>query len=835
MKDRSMKKMMSTQQLLPVLDIRDDIIVTKDGQFVKLMEFAPINFELRSPSEQADIVSRFSAAIRTWPTDIHIKIITTQSDVTPFIRELEECRDSEQIESCRTMINDQIEMIRTISATQSVTRRFFMSFSYEKHGGISENLSFEEIKHTLDDQAMRIRSVMESCGNAMISSRSRDNTMSILYTCICKAVSDTTPWNEMKEIVVDKYRRVFGENLNLNRIPVTDFIAPVEINTALHRDYLVIDGKYVTCCYIPKDDYPSQVYAGWLQLLFSYMSDVYVDFWIHKENIEKIQRRLEMSLKLTTATRSEVDPVSLEYDELTNTLESGFDIKRAIASGDDFCYMNTIITIYADSVEELNDKFIAMKQFCMRNDMNLKRCSFLQEEAFLSTIPIIKQNQNLFSKGKRNIMASQLGSCYPFTAYELCDRGGVFLGTNASYGSPVFINNFDTSKYQNANMIIFGPSGSGKTYTLLSMLSRMRQKGIQVFAVAPFKGNEFKKLTESVGGEFVSIAPGQPQCINVMEIRQRNKAGTDLTDANYSLHEGSILVRKIQSLHTFFSIMIPDMTSQEKQILDEALVKTYANFGITPRNKSLLDMNRNGAYKKMPMLGDLHNELEKTGTDGKRLYNLLTRFVKGSARSFNQQTNVNLENKFVVIDVSEMTNELLPLGMFLALDYILDKAEEDRTQRKVIAVDEMWRLMKASNLSAAYMVELFKIIRGYGGAAIGATQDLNDILADEYGAAIINNSKIKILLPMDRKEVDAVSGIVDLTAEEIRQLKKTEIVASHDGRRRSSRALMVANANHVFIEIKTSRKEHELITTDHNDLIQIAKQKQQTVINSKKL
>ena len=232
----------------------------------------------------------------------------------------------------------------------------------------------------------------------------------------------------------------------------------------------------------------------------------------------------------------------------------------------------------------------------------------------------------------------------------------------------------------------------------------------------------------------------------------------------------------------------------------------------------------------MPILGDLHKELEKSGPEAKRLYTLLTRFVTGSARTFNQQTNVDLDNKFVVIDVSEMTDELLPMGMFIALDYILDKAEEDMTKRKVIAVDEMWRLMKASDLSAKYMVEIFKIIRGYGGSAIGATQDLIDVLANEHGAAIINNAKIKILLPLEnRKEVEAVAKVVDLTAEEIRQIKRTEMAPNNDGKRRASKALMVANSNHVFIEIKASKKEHELITTDHNDLKKIAESKVSTV------
>ena len=176
-----------------------------------------------------------------------------------------------------------------------------------------------------------------------------------------------------------------------------------------------------------------------------------------------------------------------------------------------------------------------------------------------------------------------------------------------------------------------------------------------------------------------------------------------------------------------------------------------------------------------------------------------------------------------MIDVSALTEELLPVGMFIALDFVMDQAQADRTKRKIVAIDELWKLMKGSKMSAEFVVEVFKIIRGYAGAAIGATQDLSDVLENESGAAIINNSKTKLLLPMDKKEAEAVAKVIDLTSEEMKQLKRTE-VQSATGKRKASKALMVANSNHIFINIKASRKEHDLITTSADDLNRIKSQ-----------
>ena len=133
----------------------------------------------------------------------------------------------------------------------------------------------------------------------------------------------------------------------------------------------------------------------------------------------------------------------------------------------------------------------------------------------------------------------------------------------------------------------------------------------------------------------------------------------------------------------FFSLLIPDMSNEEEQLLDEALVKTYGAFGITHDNDSLYE-DKNASppkMKVMPVLGDLHkNLLGNPMTE--RIAVILSRFVTGSAQSFNQQTNVNLDNDYVVLDLSDLKGKLLPVGMMIALDYVWDKIKSDIIKKK---------------------------------------------------------------------------------------------------------------------------------------------------------
>lgn len=349
------------------------------------------------------------------------------------------------------------------------------------------------------------------------------------------------------------------------------------------------------------------------------------------------------------------------------------------------------------------------------------------------------------------------------------------------------------------------------------MALRMRRKNIQVFIVAPLKGHEFYRACKNIGGEFIQISPASHNCINVMAIRKTDNSVNELLDG--MLMERSELAAKIQRLHIFFSLLIPDMNHEEKQLLDEALISTYAIKGITHNNDSLIDPDNPNQYKEMPILGDLYNVLTER-KETKRISNILNRLVGGSASSFNQQSNVDLENKYVVLDISELTGDLLTVGMFVALDFVWDKTKEDRTKEKAIFIDECWQLIGANSnrLAAEFVLEIAKIIRGYGGSAVFATQDLNDFFAlddGKYGKGIINNSKTKIILNLEDEEAQRVQTILHLSEAEVMAITHFE----------RGNGLISTNNNNITVAFKSSQLEKELITTDRRELLEIIRRK----------
>lgn len=230
--------------------------------------------------------------------------------------------------------------------------------------------------------------------------------------------------------------------------------------------------------------------------------------------------------------------------------------------------------------------------------------------------------------------------------------------------------------------------------------------------------------------------------------------------------------------------------------------------------------------KQMPILGDLHKHLQENPMT-QRLAAIINRFVTGSAQSFNRQTNVDLSNKYIVLDLSELKGKLLPVGMFIALDYVWDQIKSDRTKRKAIFIDEIWQLIGASSnrMAAEFCLEIFKVIRGFGGAAISRNAGSVGFLRS--GGRQVRQGDHQQLQEQDHSEPEPdearyVQETLKLTRTEIRAITRFE----------RGEALISSNNNKVPVVVKASKLEKEMITTDRAELEAILKERQREKTHS---
>ena len=161
--------------------------------------------------------------------------------------------------------------------------------------------------------------------------------------------------------------------------------------------------------------------------------------------------------------------------------------------------------------------------------------------------------------------------------------------------------------------------------------------------------------------------------------------------------------------------------------------------------------------------------------------------------------------------------------MFVALDFVWDRAKADRTEEKAIFIDECWQLLSGAGaagvrLAGDFLLEIAKTIRGYGGASIFASQDLADFFdldGGRFGKGIINNSKTKIILNLEDDEAQRVQEALHLSDAETMEI--THFERGH--------GLISTNNNNIMVEFKASPLEKDLITTDRRELREIVERK----------
>lgn len=794
--------------MIPIDRIHNGVIYTDDGRCVLIAEVMPINFLLKSNAEQEVIVDEFEKFIRVMPDEIQIKSFSQKTDLSKYLAKIDEDIKTEKDERCRRMLLDGKQLLGSIGANESVTRRFFLVMSISRRGHMASDADIERELYDIRERAV---SYLRQCGNIVLDmarGEETNGTAMILFDLLNRDCSSAMDFEGRVRDVYTYYESVYGRK-STDLIPVKEYFSPKKINMK-NSDYIKIDNTYYTYAYVTSDGFPGEVAKGWVSAFINSGDGIDVDLFFKKENKVKSATRIGQRLRWKNSRISSMSDTTSEYSDLTDTISAGYYLKNGLSiNSNDLYYACILVTISAQSLKLLKQKKNALETYLKTMEVFTGSLDYEMERAFRSSLPLGRLDKKICQRAKRNVLTCDLAAWYPFTSFEICDEDGILLGVNEMNNSLSVADFFNTDNYKNANIAIMGTTGAGKSYLLQLMAMRFRKKHIQTFVILPEKGHEFIRACRCMGGEFISLAPGSPQNINVMEIRKKDKSANRVLDGDSTESE---LAEKIQFMNTFVKLRLDDMSIVEEQLLDDALIVTYNKKGITYDNNSLWDPDHPERFREMPVIGDLYQELLKVD-EASRLATAIKIFVDGSFASFNRQTTVNTDNMYTIINLEKMPDDMKAAGMLIAVDYVYGRAKENRTKRKAIIMDELWALIGSnSNRKAAeYTLEIFKVIRGYGGAAICATQDLNDFFALEdgrYGKGIINACKTKIVLNLEKNEADRVKELLDLSQGEYKRVLNFE----------KGHGLLSANGNNVPIHFMASSLENALITTDRREL-----------------
>lgn len=606
-------------------------------------------------------------------------------------------------------------------------------------------------------------------------------------------------------------RMLFGEEkpdlseLEAGSTTILDILSPTTVDTK-SRDYIIVDDVYHAYLYITGYGYTTTVGTCWLAPLVEAGEGINLSFLVKRQPKEKILSKIAQTTMVNRSRMRDVGDTRQDYEELDSAISSGLYLKDVMnRQGENFYYMHTLIEVTAPDPETLEQRVTEVEKLCVSVDMIARRCDYKNEQAFLSALPILALDPDIERKARRNALTSGVAAAFPFVSYELSDHDGIFLGLNLYNRSPVFLNPYDDYKYTSGNWWIGGSTGAGKTVTLQCLGGRLREQGKRVIIIVPKKGHEFRPLCERLGGLYLRMSPSSKDCPNLMAIR-RKSLDSYAKLKNIAARDDSVLADKIAQLIIWFSLKKKDLREEDKSRLDSSLVEVYKRYGITFDNSTIVD--ENGNFRTMPILSDWYEILYQE-QDTRHLAVVLSRYVTGSAAAMAGRNDIELNNKYIVLDLSGMPDDMIADGTFWATSIAYDLIMNCEDELSALLADELWSLVgaTANPQAAGFVLEMVKTIRGLGGIAVTSTQGMQDLFSLEggsYGKGILDSSRIKLVMQMEEQEARLIQDKLNLSEDEVRQITRF----------RRGEGLLCIGYNHVPIAFHTTPKEYEAISGD---------------------
>ena len=369
-----------------------------------------------------------------------------------------------------------------------------------------------------------------------------------------------------------------------------------------------------------------------------------------------------------------------------------------------FAVITMVIT--ADSKEQLENDTEALLTTARKHLCQFATLRFQQVDGLNTVMPFGTRKIDAF----RTLTTESLSVFIPFRVQDIFHENGIYYGQNVISKNMIIA---DRKQLLNGNSFILGVSGGGKSF--------------------------------AAKGEVINISATSDNHINAMDMNKDYGDG-----ANPVILKSEFIMSLCEQL-----IGGTNLGAKQKSIIDRCTASVYRSY------------QQNDYQGHIPTLQDFRAELlQQDEPEAKELALAIELFTHGSLNTFAKQTNVDTNNRLICYDILDLGKQLMPIGMLVVLDSILNRITQNRAKGKntFIFIDEIYLLFQ-HEYSANFLFTLWKRVRKYGAYASGITQNVDDLLQSHTARTMLANSEFIIMLNQastDRLELAKLLNISDL-------------------------------------------------------------------------
>lgn len=712
----------SVQDAIPIDAMWEDgIFLVEKNKYSKCFKFTDINYSVASREDKEEMFLEYSELLNSFDTGAtsKITIINRRLNKLDFQKTMFIKLEDDELDKYRKEYNKML--LDKATASNGIVQEKCITITIEKKNIEDARLYFLRIGTELINKFKELGSV-----------------------CVeLEAV-------ERLQLFHDFYR--VGEETAFNFDFISnmrkghsfkDYICPDTFE--IKDDYIKIGNRYARVLFLK--EYANYIKDSMVAELTdinknSMMSIDVIPIAMDEAVREAENRRLGVETNITNWQRrqnannnfSAIIPYDLEMQR-----EQSKEFLDDLITRDQRMFMSVLTMVHtAETKEELDNDTEEILTIARKNLCQFGVLKFQQLDGLNTAMPFgVRKIDTL-----RTLTTESLAVFMPFRVQEIRETNGIYYGQNVISKNMIIA---DRKKLLNGNSLVFGVSGSGKSFITKEeiVFTMLKDKNADVIVIDP--ENEYTPLVKALGGEVIKVSATSGNHINAMDMNKNYADG-----ANPVILKSEFILSLCEQL-----IGSDNLGAKQKSIIDRCTASTYRYY---------LQGNYQGTP---PTLQDFYQELLKQEeTEAKEIALAIELFVNGSLNTFAKQTNVDTENRLICYNILDLGKQLLPLGMLVVLDSILNRITQNRAKGRntYIFIDEIYLLLR-NEYSANFLYTLWKRVRKYGAYLIGITQNVEDMLQNNTARAMMANSELIIMLNQastDRAELAKLLNISDL-------------------------------------------------------------------------
>lgn len=626
----------------------------------------------------------------------------------------------------------------------------------------------------------------------------------------------------------ERFRKHAPPAMGIGDLTLADRISPDAVR--VHADYLRVGGTYHATLFLY--EFPPDVGFGDLQGLLHVPGRVKVVKYVKPLPQEKAVGILGGKVaELEAAEYTASDGNVIATQQRAHARASAASAMDQLLSGEQrYFELSLLIHCEADSKDELHSlvETVRTRLAGLRAEALLAR-----EEAFEGFKSCLPLGTNHLSAryASKGMLTHPLACLFVYGTYQVNHENGVLLGINPESGSLVVL---DSRRLMNPHMVVLGTSGGGKTQTVKALSTRLRMCGHRVVCIDPEGNSGYGRVARALGGEYVVFGIGTPAKFNPCDLNADYlnlsllaDAGVEEADPEAAMRRAraSALDGKVLMLTRLVSLMISGenaaegLSAGEQGLIDRLWTEAYRERGITS--------DPDTHHRTPPTFPDFFRHLAEAAETNPALARVrekLYPWESGALKTvFDGHTNVDLDNKYLVLQIAGVKGRAKAAIMYALLDFLNGRLSDPEEPADCF-VDEFWSLLKYP-MAAEFAEELWRSGRARNASMVAITQEIEEFLSSEYGRVIMRISASQIVLRQQKKTADILDDFLTLSPEQ-----KQAITNAQGGE-----GYLVVEGNEVPLYVVCSEDEHRLFNTDPAREAEYAREERRRLAEARRL